>query len=381
MPKNTPMLLKAHSKNGSSVKIKKGSILIYRIYDVAEEISVSRVEEILRDNRGPDRFKVPKYIDRAIVMKSPPVTFGLGEEVLHTSNGDIRMDAIVKIRDFGTMTLTYQMPINGLSWTELIKLAVTIEEGSDIDSLAEQQMKEISSQIKSSFKKPSTSSAFEDYIIYFIEEFEDGMTAKDLLQNVDIPSLLTAENSVKLSEGLRKVVMETVHQYSENDMTMIEWNSALVVEPSGGREIPDILEFAVTQLMEMRYYDEVLDVKLAKLYDDIEKKRTKIVIGSRFDKSAEEASAKYIEFTEFIERVENSLKVVGDFYLATVYRAATKRFRVSDWQSAVTRKMNIMAQVSSLLQAEINNRRSHLLEIIIIFLICYEILSAALKWT
>ncbi|MGZ3682673.1 MAG: hypothetical protein ACXVCI_02415 [Bdellovibrionota bacterium] len=91
------------------------------------------------------------------------------------------------------------------------------------------------------------------------------------------------------------------------------------------------------------------------------------------------ASTRYIEFSEFTERVENSLKVVGDFYLATVYRAATRRFRLNDWQQDITRKMNLLAQVSSLLQGEVNIRRSHWLEITVIVLILFEVVSALLK--
>jgi hypothetical protein len=103
------------------------------------------------------------------------------------------------------------------------------------------------------------------------------------------------------------------------------------------------------------------------------------MIRGKFRQLSDEASSRYIEFSEFIERVENSLKVVGDFYLATVYRAATRRFRLADWQQDITRKMNILAQVSSLLQGEINIRRSHWLEIVIIALIAFEIVSALFK--
>ncbi len=168
---------------------------------------------------------------------------------------------------------------------------------------------------------------------------------------------------------------ESIYQYAENDLTIIDWNSAIVIEPSGSRDIPDILEFALTHLMEMRYYDDLLDIKLGSLYDDIQVKRHTIWV-SKYDSLYKEASSRYIEFIEFLERVENSLKVVGDFYLAKVYRSATTEFRVKDWQESVTRKMNILAQVSNLLQGEMNVRRSHLLEIIIVLLIAYEIIAA-----
>lgn len=361
------------------VRIQKGSILIYRIFDVAEEINIPQVKAILRDNRGPDQFKVPKYIDRAIEMKNPPVTFGLGEETIVIKGQEIKSEVLVKVRDFGVLSLIYQIPIQpGTSWQQLVEFASWLEEGSEIDHLASQQATEISSAISSTMTKPNRWSGFEDYIIYFFEEFEDGMTAKQLLERADIPALLVAEDEIKLSESTRKSLKETFFQYAENDLTMIEWNSAIVVEPSGSRDVPDILEFAVTQLMEMRFYDDLLDEKLKLLYQDIEHKRSSIW-NAKHEHAYHEATSRYLEFIEFIERVENSLKVVGDFYLATIYREATKRFRLSDWQSNVTRKMNILAQVSTLLQGEINSRRSNILEFIIIILIAYEIFMALVK--
>lgn len=349
------------------------------MFDIAEEINIPKVQEILRDNRGPDRFNVPKYIDKALVMRNPPVTFGMGEEIFDLQGKEMKADVLVKVRDFGVLSILYQINIvPGTDWKSLVQIASDLEEGSEIDLIAKQQAQEVSTAIHPALKKPTEWKAFEDYIIYFIEEFQGGLQIKDLLNSADIPALLLAEDKVKLSEPSKKAIMENVFQYGENDLTLVEWNSALVVEPSGGREVPDILEFAVTHLMEMRFYDEMLDQKLGALYDDIEKKRTSIW-SSRFDRIYEDSSSRYIEFLEFIERVENSLKVVGDFYLATIYRAATRKFRLSDWQSNVTRKMNMLAQVSNLLQGEINMRRSHIMEITIILLIAYEIFAAFIK--
>jgi hypothetical protein len=363
----------------SSVRIKKGSVLIYRIFDVAEEINMAQMEPILRDSRGPDRFNVPKFIDRAIVMRKPPVTFGLGEEAIRIKSREVKADVIVKVRDFGVLSIIYQIHLTpGTKWNELIQLASELEEGSEIDVVANRQAQEVSSQIKAAMKKPNVWSSFEDYIVYFIEEFEGDLNTKELLDKADVPALLLAEDKAVIADVTRKSLIENIYQYSEKDMALIEWNCALVVEPGGGREIPDILEFAVTQLMEMRYYDDLLDSRLQLLYDNIEKRRTSIW-STRYDRVYQESSTRYIEFIEFIERVENSLKVVGDFYLATIYRAATRRFRLSDWQNSVTRKMNILAQVSNLLQGEINTRKGHILEITIIVLITYEILSAFWK--
>ncbi|OYZ23459.1 MAG: hypothetical protein B7Y39_04710 [Bdellovibrio sp. 28-41-41] len=365
--------------DSSQIKIKKGAILVYRLFDIAEEINIPQVEAILQDNRGPDRFRVPKYIDRAIQLKKPPVSFGLGEEVFTAQNRTFKADVIMKLRDFGTLSIIYQINIpTGTSWKELIDIAQALEEGSEIDSLAKQQSREITKTISSAIKKPSAWDGFEDYIVYFVEEFESGFNAEEFIKEADFTALMLAENQVKLSKDMKAASSETIYQYGENDLAIIEWNSAIVIEPSGSRDVPDILEFGITQLMEMRYYDDLLDDKLNTLYDDIQKKRHSIW-ASKYDRLYEDASSRYIEFIEFLERVENSLKVVGDFYLAKIYRGAATQFRIKDWQDSVTRKMNILAQVSNLLQGEMNVRRSHLLEIIIVLLITYEIISAVFK--
>lgn len=364
----------------TDIRIQRGTILIYRVFDVAEEIYLKSCETYLRDHRGPGKFKVPKFIDRALVVKTPPLAFGWGERVIDIAGKPVRCDILIKIRDFGVISLIFQVAIDpGTSWSGLVKLAAEMEEGSEIDDLAHEILPQITDAIKPAMVMPSAPDLFEDYIVYYIEEFGEPVNLSNFMQIVDVPSLLLAEPEVKLSETSRKLAMENVFQYGERDLTVVEWNAALVIDPTGRREIPDLLEFAVTHLLEMRYYDELLDRRLSSLYDRIGVLQRRYFTRGRFDKIYREASIRFIEFTEFIERAENALKVVGDFFLATVYRSATRKLRLADWQNSVTRKINILGQVSSLLQGEVNYQRSHLLELIIILLIFYEVVSTFFK--
>ena len=89
---------------------------------------------------------------------------------------------------------------------------------------------------------------------------------------------------------------------------------------------------------------------------------------------AEDASRKYMEFSEFLGRVENSLKTVGDPYLAVAFRATSQEFHFDDWRKSISRKMETLAQISQILHGEVNTRRSHWLEIIIIVLITIEVI-------
>lgn len=362
------------------VKIKKGSVLVYRIFDIAEEISLAKAENLLKNVRGPNSFRVPRFIDRGLLVKSRPLAFELGRVDVELECGAFSMGVIGKLRDFGVLSLVYEIPLwEGITWTELVGLAADLEEGSEIDQIAQRQAAEVSERIALALKKPVTWAEFEDYIIYNFEQFEGDTNAMNLLERADIPALLLAEDDTVIAPKTRQHMLENIYQYGEGDLAIVEWNSALVVEQAPSRDVADILEFAVTHLLEMRFYDDLLDKRLANLYDDIERSKNS-VFRAPFAQVYQDASTRYIEFSEFIERVENSLKVVGDFYLATIYRAATRRFRLADWQQNVTRKMNLLAQVSSLLQGEVNIRRSHWLEITIIALIAVEVVPVLWKW-
>ncbi|HYO52416.1 MAG TPA: hypothetical protein VEU50_06495, partial [Archangium sp.] len=75
----------------------------------------------------------------------------------------------------------------------------------------------------------------------------------------------------------------------------------------------------------------------------------------------------------------NSLKIIGDFYLAKVYEASVKRMRIPAWQASVTRKQQLLAQTYGLLKGEVDTDRSLTLELTIVLLIVLEILFAFLQ--
>jgi uncharacterized Rmd1/YagE family protein len=134
-----------------------------------------------------------------------------------------------------------------------------------------------------------------------------------------------------------------------------------------------VIEFALNQVLEMRYYDDLLDKKLSEIYSAIELKDMSIFSG-KYNQLALEAGQKYIEIAEIVESVENSLKVIGDLYHSVIFRTASSKFRFSDWQSSIDNKLENLAEISKLLLDKINHRRSHILEIIVIILISLELI-------
>ena len=76
------------------------------------------------------------------------------------------------------------------------------------------------------------------------------------------------------------------------------------------------------------------------------------------------------------EKVDNALKLIGDLYLARVHALAAQRLYLQDWESAISRKLDIIASLYQLLTDRVRTTQSQTLELIIIALILAEILMA-----
>ncbi len=363
------------------IQIKKGSILIYRAFDIAEEVNLSKVEELIQSEGDRSRLKFARTPRQAVIMRNAPVTLSLGETDLTLHDQNLKVEVFAKVWDYGVLTVLFQVPIAPhTSWDTLIDISAKLEQDTLIDEAARYRARELVSVMKPALRDSHDWHEFEDYVIFFFEEIDGIKNCAELIEQVDIPRLLLAENQVTLSERSKRAVLEGgTFQYSETDLTIIDWNSALVVEPSGRKEVPEVIEFALTHMMEMRYYDTLLDQRLTTLYDSIEESRARY-FSNRFTALSREASARFIEFSEFIERVDNSFKVVGDFYLAKIFRAAGEKFRIPEWEVNISRKIHLFSNLSELLQGEINVNRSLWLEITIVILILFELATTFLKF-
>src|SRR5258708_10361466 len=74
------------------------------------------------------------------------------------------------------------------------------------------------------------------------------------------------------------------------------------------------------------------------------------------------------------ERVNNALKLLGDQYLARVYRAAAQRLRLAEWNNGILRKLETIESIYGKMPDHATEIRMEILEWIIIVLIALELL-------
>lgn len=362
----------------------KASILCYRLFDIAEEIHLENARRLLAE--GTRRLKLSREGSEYLQLPNPPLGIELGKRSLATKENSIDVEVTARLFDHGAASIILAVPVPaGTGMERLIALSDELYDSASIDALSQECINTLRQQIAQSLQGAHLWSQNESYTIIFAEALEGSPTSRELLSRADLARLLLGEvRPTPLSERESYEVTQHRFSYTENDLVVVDWNSAFVYEPSGSRDIPDVLEICNAQLLELRYYDDLLDMQLARIYDEVHRrKRTwRSIFRSPYNVLARRVLATLMEISEFIERVENSLKIIGDFYLAKVYEAGVKRLRIASWQASVTRKQQMLANVYQLLKGDVDTQRSLTLEATIVVLIVSEIIvgAVALLW-
>jgi hypothetical protein len=228
--------------------------------------------------------------------------------------------------------------------------------------------------------KPDDSGITEDYTVFQVRQLLDGGGGAfpvDRLTSEQIAALLFGERR-PLSAAACAELLSQRFSYFEDDLAVLAWNAALIVEPAAeDTDVQYILEFANAQLLELRYYDTVLDREVPRLYGEIAVARRGFhLAGRKYGRLLRALQRRVTDSTEVVERVENSLKLTEDVFLARVYTAALEIFRGPTWRRGIDRKVAILREAYSMLNDEAQARRGEVLEITVILLIALELILA-----
>jgi hypothetical protein len=147
----------------------------------------------------------------------------------------------------------------------------------------------------------------------------------------------------------------------------------LVIDRDGD-DVRAVLEFANVELLEMRYVDQKLDRALDQAYEQLSRRASGLprmfgYSGADLRRVAELQVDNAILF----EGVNNTLKLLGDQYLARVYRLVNRRFHLDEWDSSILRKLQTLESIYEKISGQATNRRMEILEWVIIILIAFSI--------
>jgi hypothetical protein len=363
----------------------EGSLTLYRQFDVGYSIDLERAAELLGSStRG--RARPVRLEARAIEIRNPPLVVALDDCAILVAGDTHRGSLAAHVFDFGVCSLQLRVPAPGEStWPAFVDFAAALDASTDPPAIFDRELKALLQRIDASIERRDIAPLFEEYKVYRVDRVTvgggrvDGAVAT-AFPDAQVVPLLVGERRPVAAATLRELVPFRFSYY-DDDLAVLSWETALVVEPRAeDRDVEYVLEFANAQLLELRMYDQQLDAELPALYDRVESLRAsaRLRLTGKFRALLSDLQTRVADVTETVERVENSLKVTNDVYLARIYAAALELFREQAWRRGIERKLGILRDTYAMLNDEAQASRMELLEIVVVLLIFAEIALAIL---
>jgi hypothetical protein len=179
--------------------------------------------------------------------------------------------------------------------------------------------------------------------------------------------------SAQLSTSEQAEVVQSSISYYPNDVAVIGWNAAFVYDtPAGSAAAVQLLEYANSQLLEFRHYDEFLTRELSVARGLVER-GTGILARWRLARAASRLQSVALDVTALAERVDNAIKFLSDMFSARLYRLAATKVGVPDYKRLVDQKLATAREMYSFMIEQFHQGRAFLLELIVVIILVIEL--------
>jgi hypothetical protein len=346
-----------------------GSVQVLIQFDVCEEIRLDRLQQAINARSVP-QLKIKHSVPAYVRYQRPPVVEPL--EPLHLAGGE-RLEGEIKYYDYGVVSVVYQLAFSA-GWESLVQLASRWVWDVDFASHVEPIVRQRLERAASAMIKPYARWLSEDYFIFHVRDGLGGLSAADLTRDrgVEIAQIVRGDQ-LRLSPGECAEVMQSRISYYENDLAVIGWNAAFLYDSNAGAETAiQLLEYANSQLLEFRHYDELLTEILDNVYDSLERRKGAFARW-RMANSATRLHTVLLEIVELTERADNSIKFLSDMFAARLYRLAAGKVGVPDYKDLVAEKLKTADDLYQYMIDQFNQARGFFLETTVVLILLIEL--------
>ena len=350
-----------------------GSVLVLIQFDVCEEIRLDVLRNIFGARTANASFKhqAPGYVR----YQRPPVEETLEPLVLESGE---RLEGEIKYYDYGVVSLVFELPFSG-DWDKLVQLSCRWTSDTNFERLATRVVKQRLERAAPALVKPYDLKKGEwlqeDYFIFHVREIEGAPSANDLLAaNGDQISQVVRGEMQTLSDGERQEILQSRISYYPNDLAVIGWNAAFIYDdPAGAETAIQLLQYANSQLLEFRHYDELMTKELENVYDFLETGGTGLLSRWRTARAASKLHTVLLDVNELTERADNAIKFLSDMFSARLYKLAASKVGVPDYKDLVKEKLQTAEDLYRFMVDQFNQSRAFVLELMVVVILIIEL--------
>ncbi len=352
-----------------------GHFRMLHFFDVAEAIEMESLRKILGSEAARSltlTHRSPEYAQAQHVPMTewlPQLTLPAGET----------LDAEMKYYWFGVVGLEFSTPFE-CEFESLRAKSYRWMNAPEVEEAAANLLRGRLAGIQSALIRPSPKWLDEDYLVIEIDSARDSAshgasTADEMLRaNGDSIAQLVRGEIDPLSVAERDEILRSALSYYPNDLVVVGWAAALVYDrPEATAAVVDLLRYANTQLLEFRYYDELLTNLLSNVYSSLEG-HERLLASWRLARRAVRLNRIRLDIMELAERTEYAVKFISDTYYARVYAVSSAKIGVNDYKTLVNEKLKTAGELYEFMVAQFNERRMFALEVIVAVLVLLDVI-------
>jgi len=360
--------------------IAKGTCFPIFAYEVAQAIDLDAAERRLASGTERQTIKYKRRAPASFQYRPAPLHVTRGSEPVVVNGRRTTGGVEVVVYDFGALSVSYAIPLTG-PLGNLPELAEALWGNEPLLKDARRHVDEVLAELGPACMRPRVADLVEDYSIFHIEQFAEPTDAGVL----STANALTVAQVLRASPGplSQQEIAEATSarlSFGPNDATIIDTDAAIMFDAEG-EDVRDVIEFANTQLLEMRYLDHELDDVLERAYVGVLRRARRPWPLAPIGPDLGSLARLELDAAILFEQVTNALKLVGDQFLARVYALASRRFHLDEWDTSISRKLKTIDGIYAKMADRAATRRMEMLEWIIILLFVVSILLSVITLT
>jgi hypothetical protein len=353
-----------------------GSVLVLIQFDVCEEIKLDELRKIMGARTAATSFKhqAPGYVR----YQRPPVEESLDTLVLDSGE---HLEGQIHYYDYGVVSLVFELPFSG-TWDTLIQLSCRWTSDTNFEAVATRIVKQKLERAASALVKPylltpdNPEWLQEDYFIFHVRDISGAPSAADLLVSHGdrISQVVRGENAM-LSDGEKQEILQSRISYYPHDLAVIGWNAAFIYDTDTGAETAiQLLQYANSQLLEFRHYDDLLTKELEGVYDFLDAGGGGLWSRWRTARAASKLHTVLLDVSELTERADNAIKFLSDMFSARLYKLCAAKVGVPDYKDLVQEKLKTAEDLYRFMVDQFNQSRAFVLELMVVVILIIELI-------
>src|SRR5688572_15927153 len=180
---------------GDDLVFEDATCIVYRLFDVADEIDLDRVETLLAG--AARRLKLSRERSEYLEIPRAPLSIELGRRGVAGQSGRVfQCTAHARLFSFGAVSIRYEIPpISSADAASLAGLVRELEEAEDVGRAALEETRRLCERVLPALDTPHTWDGSEMYTIVFTRGIVGSSTAASLGNDPRIAKILLAEVS------------------------------------------------------------------------------------------------------------------------------------------------------------------------------------------